>query len=200
MEARVARVARGMDPRAGAGVISPLHRFDLKRIVVAVDPAVTSGEGSDDTGIIVAALARDGEGYVLDDLTCHLSPDGWARKVAYAYEKWTADRVVAEANNGGELLSTVLKTVNPGLPVKLVHASRGKQTRAEPIAALYEQGRIHHVGGFPALEDQLCTWVPGEADSPDRLDALVWALTELMLGTGVSAPVFTTRPSTWKVD
>lgn len=182
-------------------MIDPLEMPQIHRIVVAVDPAVTSGDDADDTGIIVAALGRDGDGYVLDDLTCHLSPDGWARKAAYAYHKWMADRVIAEANNGGELVAVVLKTVDAGLPVKLVHAARGKQTRAEPVAALYEQGRVHHVGGFPELEDQLCTWVPGESDSPDRLDALVWAITELMLeGTAVTAPVFTTKRSRWKFD
>jgi predicted phage terminase large subunit-like protein len=179
-------------------MLDPLEKNFLTRIVIAVDPAVTAGEDSDDTGIIVAGLGKDGEGYVLDDQTCHLSPDGWAKRVAYAYERWTADRIIAEANNGGELVSTVLKTVNTALPVKLVHAARGKQTRAEPVAALYEQGRIHHVGSFPDLEDELCTWVPGESDSPDRLDALVWAITELMVEAGhASMPVFGTKTSTY---
>lgn len=171
---------------------------ELVRIVVAVDPAVTAGENSDETGIIVAGVARDGQAYVLDDLTCRLSPDGWARQVVRAFEKWGADRVVAEANNGGALVETVLRTVSQTLPLTLVHASRGKQTRAEPVAALYEQAKVHHVGGLPDLEDELCTWVPGASGSPDRLDALVWALTELAPGTvAISAPIFSAGQSRW---
>jgi phage terminase large subunit-like protein len=133
---------------------------------------------------------------VLDDLTCHLPPDGWARRVVHALAKWKADRIVAEANNGGALVETVLRTVDPSLPITLVHASRGKLTRAEPIAALYEQGKVHRVGAFPELEDELCTWVPGASDSPDRLDALVWAFTELAPGAGASAhaPVWGEQP------
>jgi predicted phage terminase large subunit-like protein len=167
--------------------------WDLVRIVVAIDPAVTSGEAADDTGIIVAGRGRDGDGYVLDDLTCHLSPDGWAKKAVRAYHRWQADRIVAEANNGGQLVETVLRTQDELVPITLVHASRGKLTRAEPVAALYEQGRIHHVGTFPELEDQLCEWVPGESDSPDRLDALVWAITHLMV-EGASLGSFATDP------
>jgi predicted phage terminase large subunit-like protein len=178
--------------------VAEVERSHLVRIVVAVDPAVTAGEDSDETGIVVAAVDRDGQGYVLDDLTCRLPPDGWARQVVRAGEKWGADRVVAEANNGGRLVETVLRTVDPSLPLTLVHASRGKLTRAEPIAALYEQGKVRHVGGFPELQDQLCTWVPGAPDSPDRLDALVWALTELRPGAAtVSAPIFTKKRSRW---
>jgi predicted phage terminase large subunit-like protein len=180
-------------------LISPLNRLHIRRIVVGVDPAVTSGESADDTGIVVAARARDDEFYVLEDLTCHLSPDGWARRVGYAYYRWQADRIVAEANNGGELVSTVLATVDKSLPVKLVHAARGKQTRAEPVAALYEQGKVHHVGGFPALEDEMTTWIPGEGSSPDRVDALVWAITELVGGAAAAAPEFSRSQSKWKV-
>lgn len=174
-------------------VINPLHPWDLTRIVVAVDPAVTSGEDSDDTGIIVAGLGKDGDGYVLADETCHLSPDGWAKRVVETYHHWKADRVIAEANNGGKLVETVLRVQDENLPITLVHASRGKQTRAEPVAALYEQGRVHHVGGFPDLEDELCMWVPGESDSPDRLDALVWAITHLM-GSGSGNTAFARDP------
>lgn len=187
-------------------MLDPLHPWDLTRIVVAVDPAVTSGPGADDTGIVVAGLGRDGNGYVLDDLTCHLSPDGWAKQVKFAYERWQADRVIAEANNGGELVRTVLNTVDGGVPLTLVHAARGKLTRAEPVAALYEQGRVHHVGGFPELEDQLCTWVPGQEDSPDRLDALVWAITELMVMSSGPLPddfsffAGPATPSQWTVE
>lgn len=157
---------------------------ELVRVVIAVDPAVTSGENADETGIVVAGLGRDGHGYVLADRTCHLPPDQWAKRVVESYNHFNADRVVAEVNNGGELVGTVLRTQDKRLPFKSLHASRGKRTRAEPIAALYEQGKVHHVGVVPQLEDELCTWVPGDTDSPDRLDALVWALTELMLKGG----------------
>lgn len=165
---------------------------DLVRVVVAIDPAVTAGEGSDETGMVVAGLGEDGEGYVLADESCRLPPDQWARRAVQAYRDYSADRVVAEVNNGGELVGTVLKTTDEHLSFTPIHASRGKRTRAEPVAALYEQGKVHHVGGFPELEDQLCSWVPGEGDSPDRLDALVWALTNLMLDNG---PVSIQRPT-----
>lgn len=175
-----------------------IDRDVLTRIVVGVDPAVTAGEHSDETGIVVAAVDRDGRGYVLDDLTCRLPPDGWARKVAHAVEKWGADRVVAEQNQGYQLVESVLRTVDPSLPLTLVHAKHGKVTRAEPIAAVYEQGKVSHVGAFPELEDQMCTWVPGQAASPDRLDAMAWAFTELAPGAvHASAPAFRTAPSRW---
>ncbi len=158
---------------------------DLKRVVIGIDPAVTATDDSDETGILVAGVDRAGEGYVFDDLSGRYSPDGWARRVSYAYHHREADRAVAEVNNGGDLVEATLRTVDKAISYKAVRATRGKYTRAEPIAALYEQGRVHHVGTFPELEDQMCTWVPGEK-SPDRLDALVWALTELMLvPTGV---------------
>lgn len=165
------------------------HRIEdvptLVRVVVAVDPAATSGEDADDTGIVVAGLGNDGHGYVLADRTCHLPPDQWAKRVHASYEEFSADRVVAEVNNGGEMVGVVLKTTETGMAYKSIHASRGKAIRAEPVAALYEQGKIHHVGAFAALEDQCCQWVPGEGeDSPDRLDALVWAITDLMLTGG----------------
>jgi phage terminase large subunit-like protein len=178
--------------------VARLDRGHLVRVAVAVDPAVTAGERSDETGIVVCAVDRDGRGYVLDDLTCKLPPDGWARQVVLAREKWGADRVVAEANNGGQLVETVLRTVDPSLPLTLVHASHGKLTRAEPIAAVYEQGKVSHVGSFPELEDQLCTWVPGRSGSPDRLDALVWAFTALQPGrVSVGGPILMRAPSRW---
>lgn len=162
---------------------------ELRRVVVAIDPAVTSGQGSDETGIVVAGLGVDGHGYVLADLSQKASPDAWARAACKAYADHDADRIVAEVNNGGDLVETVLRTVDPRAAYRAVHASRGKQTRAEPIAALYEQGRVHHVGSLPYLEDQLCTWDPSaDSKSPDRLDALVWALSELMLSA--AAPTF----------
>ena len=176
--------------------VSKIDREAFLRIVVAVDPAVTAGEHSDETGIIVAGIDRDGQGYVLDDLTCRLPPDKWAKRVVAARVKWGADRVVAEKNNGGLLVESVLRTVDRSLPLKLVHAATGKLPRAEPIASLYEQGKISHVGSFPELEDQLCTWIPGQGTSPDRLDALVWAFTELKPGGGITvrAPRILTRP------
>lgn len=137
-------------------MLDPLNPWDLTRIVIGVDPAVTHGEGSDDTGIIVAGLGKDGHGYVLQDLTCHLSPEGWAKEVVKAYHHWQADRVVAESNQGGQLVETVLRTQEQNLPIRLVHARESKRTRAEPVAALYEQGKVHHVGGFSELEDELC--------------------------------------------
>jgi phage terminase large subunit-like protein len=156
---------------------------ELARVVVAIDPAVTSTAESDETGIVVAGLGTDGRGYVLADRSGRFKPDAWARRAVEAYHEHRADRIVAEGNQGGEMVTHVLRTAWPDAPVRIVHATRGKATRAEPIAALYEQGRVSHVGGLPQLEDQLCTWMPG-GSSPDRLDALVWALTELMLGRG----------------
>jgi hypothetical protein len=150
----------------------------LSRIVVAVDPSATST--GDDAGIIVAGIYND-QGYILADKTLQGSPLKWAEAVVAAYHKYQANRIIAEKNNGGEMVELVIKQVDPYVPVTLVNASRDKQTRAEPIAAQYEQGRIHHVGSFPALEDEMCLWLPGDP-SPNRMDALVWALTDLTLG------------------
>ncbi|MCZ2077889.1 MAG: terminase family protein [Bryobacterales bacterium] len=154
---------------------------DLRRIVVAVDPAVTDNEDSNETGIVVAGIDATGHGYMLDDKTLHGSPREWASQAVAQYHARKADRIVAETNNGGDMIEHTIRTVDKTVAFKQVHASRGKHTRAEPVAALYEQGKIHHVGMFGELEDQLCSWTPG-MDSPDRLDALVWAFTELMLG------------------
>ncbi len=165
-----------------APVIYPrgIETPDYARIVVSVDPAVTSTAQSDETGIIGAGLGSDGRGYVIDDRSIRGTPAEWARRAVALYHELGADRIVAEANNGGDLVSTVITAVDPKVPVTLVHASRGKRTRAEPIAALYEQGRVTHVNALPELEDQMCSYTgaPGE-DSPDRLDALVWGLSEL---------------------
>lgn len=152
----------------------------LVRIVVALDPAATSTEDSDESGILVGGLGDDGHGYVLDDLSGRMSPEEWGSVVVSAYHKRGADRVVAETNNGGEMVERVLRVVDPTVSYRALWASRGKTTRAEPVAALYEQGRVHHVGDLGLLEDELCSWVHGDA-SPNRLDALVWLLTELML-------------------
>jgi predicted phage terminase large subunit-like protein len=153
---------------------------ELIRIVVALDPAVTSNEDSDEVGIITAGLGKDGHGYVLDDTTLRASPNEWAKQAISTYSKHKADKIIAEANNGGDLIEAVLRVVNKDIPYSKVTASRGKQTRAEPVAALYEQGKVHHVGQLAYLEDEMCSWVPG-MDSPNRMDALVWALSELML-------------------
>jgi predicted phage terminase large subunit-like protein len=158
------------------------YRDKLQRIVIGVDPAISQHENSDLTGIVVAALGIDDCAYVLADLSCKMSPDGWARRVARAYDEFEADRVVAEVNQGGALVESVLRTVDPNLSYKAVHASRGKAIRAEPIAALYEQGRVFHVAPLLELEEEMCNWSPAHSKkSPDRLDALVWALTELVV-------------------
>lgn len=160
------------------------------RIVVAVDPAVSAVEGSDETGIVgfaaSAAPWQVRQGYVLADRSMSGSPESWARAAVELADLLGADELVAEANQGGDLVRSVLRTIPEArnVRIRLVHASRGKRARAEPVAALYEQGRVHHVGTFDLLEDQCCTWVPGDTtESPDRLDALVWGATHAMLGT-----------------
>lgn len=158
----------------------------MTRVIVGVDPAVTSGEDADETGIIVAGKGTDGHFYVLTDASCRLSPDGWARQAVQQYETWEADRIVAEVNQGGDLVERIVRSVARNVSYKSVRATKGKVVRAEPIAALYEQGKVHHVGMLERLEDQLCTYTPDSYDgSPDRLDALVWALTELSEGVKV---------------
>lgn len=167
----------------------------LARIVVAVDPSGCQGPEdtrSDEIGIVAAARGVDGRGYVLDDLSGRFSPEGWARATIDAFDNHEADSIVAEKNYGGAMVASTIRTARPGVPVKLVTASRGKHVRAEPISALYEQGKIKHVGTFPEMEDQMCNFsTAGYAGdrSPDRADALVWALSELMLKRGVSARV-----------
>lgn len=164
------------------------HIPEMSRIVVAVDPSGTGGadDNGDSIGIVVAGKGVDGRGYVMADRTCKLSPDGWGKRSVAAYHEFKADRIVAERNFGGAMVAHVIKTVDKNVSYKEVTASRGKVARAEPIAALYEQGRISHVGALGELEDQCCLigsdGYVGEG-SPDRADALVWALTELMLGT-----------------
>ena len=154
--------------------------MDMARIVVAVDPAVTSGEESDETGIVVVGKDEFGHAYVIEDCSVKGTPDEWGRAAVDAMKRHQADRIVAEVNQGGDMVRYVLETIDKNLPIKLVRASRGKMARAEPISALYEQGKVHHVGAFHKLEDQMCTWEPG-MKSPDRMDALVWGMTELML-------------------
>jgi phage terminase large subunit-like protein len=172
--------AAGPPPRAGE---------DWVRVVVGVDPPAGSVRGDGDAcGIVVAALDGDGIGHVLADASVRAaSPEGWARAVARAADTWGADRVIAEANNGGKMVASVLRAADVRLPVRLVHAAHGKVARAEPVAALYEAGRVRHRGMFRALEDEMCGLIAGggyegPGRSPDRADALVWALSELMLG------------------
>jgi PBSX family phage terminase large subunit len=160
---------------------------DLMRVVVAIDPAVTSNPGSDETGILVVGLAADGKAYVLDDRSARIPADKWAERAVQTYHQYKADVIVAEVNNGGDLVELVIRNQDPNVAYASVHASRGKFTRAEPVAQLYVKDRVRHVRSFPELEAQLCSWNPltGEK-SPDRLDALVWAITHLMLGQGVA--------------
>lgn len=164
------------------------HMDDLSRVVIGIDPATTSGEDSDETGIIVAGRTRDGFGLVIDDLSGRYTPNEWARKADWAFYRYRCDRIVAETNQGGDMVVFTIRTVNPKLPVTKVHAKRGKWTRAEPVVSLYEQGKVFHAKPFPELEDQMCTFVPGVTSvSPDRVDALVYALSDLLLGRHASA-------------
>ena len=185
---------------------------DLARVVVAIDPAVTSNEQSDETGIVtVGSHPTNGRDhfYVLADDSGRYDPHGWAVQALSRFEREMADRIIGEVNNGGEMVESTLRAVHPKpheLSYKAVHASRGKYARAEPVAALYEQGLVHHVGCFDDLEDQLCNWVPlGKQRSPDRLDALVWAISELMGSgtvdevTSIGPSVQSDRSSPWKV-
>ena len=155
---------------------------ELERVIVGVDPSATSG--GDEAGIITCGRNGD-DYYTIADDSIQGSPQTWAKAAVTAYHKYKANLIVAEDNNGGEMVEAVIKQVDPSVPVTRVHASRGKATRAEPVAAISEQGRDHHVGSFPALEDELCLWMPGDA-SPNRLDAKVWAITALMGGVDPS--------------
>lgn len=165
---------------------------EMARIIIAVDPPVTSG--GDACGIIAAGKGRDGKAYVLADHSVSgQSPEGWARAVAGAAESWQADRVIAEGNQGGEMVESTLRAANMAMPIKRVHASKGKSARAEPVAALYESSRVFHAGAFPQLEDEMCGLIAGggyegPGRSPDRADALVWAMHELMLGKANGGP------------
>ncbi|GAB4068611.1 terminase family protein [Ancylobacter sonchi] len=164
----------------------------LARIVVAVDPPASSRKGADACGIVAAGLDGEGIAHVLADESGHgLTPAAWGARVVALFHKLAADRVVVEVNQGGEMVRTILAGIDPGLPVAEVRATRGKWLRAEPVAALYERGRVRHAGAFPALEDELCDFGPDGLSggrSPDRLDALVWAITALALGPKETAP------------
>lgn len=178
------------EPRAVGGIWDrqTLHEGrraevpDLNRIVVAVDPAVSSAPGADEHGIVVAGVGTDGRGYVLDDLTTRGGPRQWAERAIAGYDRYGADAIVIEVNQGGDMVRHTLQSVRRGIRIVEVRATRGKHVRAEPIAALYALGRVSHVGTFPRLEDQMCRMTAAgyEGDgSPDRVDALVWALSEL---------------------
>lgn len=153
----------------------------FRRIVISIDPAGSAGRKSNETGLVACGLGSDEHGYLLEDRSGVYSPERWAATAVDMYERWQADKIVAEGNFGGDMVRATLRAVNPAIPVKIVTASRGKAVRAEPISTFYESGSIHHVEQFKDLEDQLVTWDPlGRGDSPDRLDALVWGFTELM--------------------
>lgn len=158
---------------------------ELIRIVVAIDPATTSGEDADETGIVVAGIDADYHGYILADLSGRYPPHEWAAKAIGAYHRYKADCIVAEVNQGGEMVESVIRQIDPNVSFRSVHASRGKVTRAEPVAALYEQARVHHVGSLPALEDQMCAFTADidrkSAGSPDRVDALVWGVSFMIV-------------------
>ena len=171
-----------LDYRCLAASRSP----QLARIVVAIDPAATSGEDADETGIIVVGKDHQGHGYVLADASGKHQPVEWAKIAIAAYRAHHADRIVAERNNGGAMVEATIRMVDWNVPVTTVWATRGKAARAEPVSALYEQGRVHHIGTFPKLEDQMCAFTTDfdrarAGYSPDRLDALVWGLTGLLV-------------------
>lgn len=152
----------------------------LARIVVSVDPAATANKESDETGIIVCGSDAQGHGYVLGDYSFRGSPLDWASKVVEIYDEWKADSILVEVNQGGDMVSAVLRQVRLSLPIREVRAHIGKRLRAEPIAAMYEQGRVHHIGEFAQLEDQMTNWTTDDPNSPDRLDAMVQAFQELL--------------------
>jgi phage terminase large subunit-like protein len=185
-------VAGALWTRSGVEACRVRVMSEIRRVVIGVDPP--AGIGGDACGIVVVALGSDGDAYVLEDASVGgLAPEGWAAAVAEAAGRHKADRVIAEANNGGAMVESVLRAADAELPVTLVHASHGKSARAEPVAMLYSKGRVRHFGVFPALEDELCGLVQGggyegPGRSPDRADALVWAVWALMLGKRVSEP------------
>jgi hypothetical protein len=161
---------------------------ELRRIVVAVDPSGGDKARNDEIGLVVVGMDAQRHGFVLADHSGRYSPETWGSKAIALYRQFKADRIVAEANFGGQMVESTIRVVDRSAPVKLVHASRGKQARAEPVAALYEQGRMHHCGTFIGLEDEMVTWVPLEStDSPNRVDALVWAASELLIDGGTAS-------------
>ena len=166
------------------GRVKGIARDQLQNIIVAIDPAVTANKNSDETGIIVVGKGANGHYYVLDDKSGVMTPEQWAKKSINAFYDWEADRIVAEVNNGGDLVEQLLRSVDSSIPYRSVRASRGKIVRAEPISALYERNLVYHVGNFAELESQMCSFDGSLSPSPDRLDALVWGLTELSKSRG----------------
>ena len=160
---------------------------DVVRRIISVDPAVTNTAQSDETGIIICSRDRDGHGYVEADHSMKGSPNDWAKQVVKMFDYYECDAVVIEVNQGGEMVAQTLRTIRDNLPIREVRATKGKRLRAEPISSLYEQGRVHHVGTFEQLETQMTTWTPDDPKSPDRLDALVHGLTDLMNAGGTEA-------------
>ena len=152
----------------------------MRRVVVAIDPAVSMREGSDDTGIVAAGLGSDDHFYVLEAISGKFAPIDWSRRAVGLYRKWSADRIVAEINNGGDMVEATIRSVDSNVSYRSVTATRGKIVRAEPVAALFEQGRAHLVSTSPQLEDQLCSFEAGSSASPDILDAMVWSITSLL--------------------
>ncbi len=175
-------------------IINPL------RVVIGIDPAVTSKDDSDETGIIVAAKGADGRGYVLEDLSGKYRPEDWPPVVIEAAQRWNIDRVIAEVNNGGDYIGSVLRAAGYSGAYETVHATRGKAVRAEPVAMAYQKGRGVHVGYFAELENQMTSWVPGEGKSPDRVDALVWAMTYLGVVLTSSWAVLYEKPEKAEVE
>jgi phage terminase large subunit-like protein len=167
-------------------LVGGIKKEDMDRIVVSIDPAGTSSKKRDETGITV--IGRKGDHYyVLADYSDHYTPDGWAKKAWYAYDLWEADLIVAEKNYGGEMVLSTLRNVREDGKVDLVTSRRGKELRAEPVVGLYEQHRVHHTANFGELEQQMCEWVPGASDSPDRVDALVHGVVKLSEGGGATS-------------
>jgi phage terminase large subunit-like protein len=164
----------------------------FKRVIVGVDPQAAKDDDEEntvrETGIVVGGKSTQDHMYVIEDATTNGSPHEWGSEVVRQYYKHEADLVVGEVNHGGDMVGYVIQTIDPSVPFLAVRASRGKYVRAEPVAALYEQGKAHHLGMFPTLEDQMCTWLPGQSQSPNHMDALVWMATEMMLETEYEAP------------
>lgn len=158
---------------------------DMIRFGVALDPSVTSTRESDEAGIVAGGMGPDGHVYIVKDASGILSPDDWIRRGVHLYDLHQADWIIGEVNNGGDLIESLLRTVDKRVRYEAVRASRGKVTRAEPVQALYARGMVHHVGRFPKLEEQMTTWVPIHEKSPDRIDALVWLVTKLLLKPAV---------------
>lgn len=175
----------------------------LVRIVVAIDPAVSKTEESNETGIVVAGLTRSQHVVVLDDGSGKMTPREWGKRAIDLFSQWKCDRIIGEVNNGGDLVGANIRAISPQIPFRAVRASRGKAKRAEPVAALYEQGRVHHVGFLPELERQLCEWTPLAEDEQqdDRMDALVWAVTELLIDLEqMTARVTVSEPGRYQIS